>query len=475
MAETSNYPLPDYLRSAKPNPSENRAPWYVNTAPSYAGIFLWIAFYDQLGLGTLNAGGLGAVILGIIIAGFLSFLLFYLAPAMWGMKTGYPLYIIGSSTYGDKGGYFIPGLFMGVLQVGWYSVATFFSTDFVLKAIYGAAEAPGPRTIAFIITGIIWGYIFAFLAAKGIQYVAKVATFFPIVPLVMLLYAAFSASGGLSEFDVSKFDAAKMGIEHPTFMFGMLMAIQIIIGFFATAGAAGADFGMNNRDKNDVLMGGLVGVAVAIIVCGILPMIAIAGVMGSNPDLAYAEQGAWTFSQTIGQMAGGQFMFLLFAIASMAPACFCCFIIANSFSTMIPSISRMAFALGGATIGIILAVTGVAGELGPFFGLIGASFGPICGAITADYLLSGGKWPGPRKGINWAGYISLIVGFIVGILPNIGYGSIVPAAIYSYIVGFVLYIILAKAGLEPETIPYGKDELPADDAPVTEPQPDQLV
>ena len=40
--------LPDYIAKAVPNPPGKRAPWYVNTAPSYAGIFLWIAFYAQM-------------------------------------------------------------------------------------------------------------------------------------------------------------------------------------------------------------------------------------------------------------------------------------------------------------------------------------------------------------------------------------------------------------------------------------------
>jgi cytosine permease len=40
--------LPDYLAKAVPNPMGKRAPWYANTAPTYAGIFLWIAFYQQM-------------------------------------------------------------------------------------------------------------------------------------------------------------------------------------------------------------------------------------------------------------------------------------------------------------------------------------------------------------------------------------------------------------------------------------------
>ena len=38
---------------------------------------------------------------------------------------------------------------------------------------------------------------------------------------------------------------------------GFLNALLITIGFFATAGAAGTDFGMNNRDRKDIVLGGL--------------------------------------------------------------------------------------------------------------------------------------------------------------------------------------------------------------------------
>ena len=110
-------------------------------------------------------------------------------------------------------------------------------------------------------------------------------------------------------------------------------------------------------------------------------------------------------------------MFLLFTIASIPATCFCAFIAGNSLNTMIPSVPRVASTMCGATIGIILAVTGVAANLICFFLIIGASFGPICGAMAADYLLSGKRWAGPRQGINLAGYGAWLVGFIVGILP----------------------------------------------------------
>lgn len=48
--------IPDYLRASVPNPPEKRAPWYKNTSPSNAGIFLWVAFYLQIAVTLLREG-----------------------------------------------------------------------------------------------------------------------------------------------------------------------------------------------------------------------------------------------------------------------------------------------------------------------------------------------------------------------------------------------------------------------------------
>jgi len=41
----ANNAIPSYLTTATPVPASNRAAWFKNTAQSYAGIFLWIAFF----------------------------------------------------------------------------------------------------------------------------------------------------------------------------------------------------------------------------------------------------------------------------------------------------------------------------------------------------------------------------------------------------------------------------------------------
>jgi cytosine permease len=260
----------------------------------------------------------------------------------------------------------------------------------------------------------------------------------------MVLYVVLKTAGGISSYQVPD--------PNPYLAFTLL--IQSVIGFFATAGAAGADFGLNSRDGRDVKLGGLFGVALAIVYAGGMPLLAVAGANGLHPGVGM------TYDAVLGSIGGfsASAMFILFAIASVVPTCFCIFIAGNSFSTMIPGVPRVSSSMVAVTIGVILAVTGVAANLVAVFSLVGASFGPICGAMLADYLLSGGKWAGPRQGINWAGYAGWAVGFVIGILPLLSsvpasikmYDQ--PAALYGMIAGFLVYVVVAKLGGEPKTV-----------------------
>jgi cytosine permease len=173
-----------------------------------------------------------------------------------------------------------------------------------------------------------------------------------------------------------------------------------------------------------------------------------------NPNIADFSYGAVIAS--LGGMLATS-MFFLFAIASIPSACFCALIAGNSFSTMIPGVKRMSSMMVAVTVAIALAATGIAADLVAFFTIVGASFGPICGAMTADYILSGKRWAGPREGINMAGYTAWALGFLVGILPFLPVSEAVksyaqPAVVYSYITGFIVYLILAKMGMEPNAV-----------------------
>ncbi len=434
--------LPDYLAKAVPVPPGRRAPWYTNTAPTYFGVFLWIGFYQSIGEGTLAHAGLGLCLLAAAAGALLSYLLFYYAPAMLGMKTGFPLYVVGSSAFGARGGLLMPGLLMGALQIGWFAVSTSLATTLVLKALRIPVEH---GSLPFVVVAVLWGYAAAWVGAKGIQYVAKVALLVNAVPFLMILLVLWDTRGGIG------LAPAPAG-GSPWLAFALV--IEIVIGYFATAGAAGADFGMNSRDARDVRMGGLLGVGAAALFCAGVPLVSIAGAHGLHPGLA-----GYGYDATIASIGGwvARVAFALYAAASISGACFSIFIAGNSFATMLPGIPRVSSTMIGATLSIALAITGAAENLVTFFQIAGASFAPICGALLADYLLAGRRWTGPREGINPAGYAAWAVGFAIGVIPFLPVPEPVkayaqPSTLYSFLGGLLTYVLLAKAGLQTKVV-----------------------
>ena len=470
----SNGALPDYLSMAKPNPLGNRAAWYKNTAPTYAGIMLWFVFWQDVpggagALGGVLSHGLGTALLGLILAALLCHFLYYLVPAMLGMKTGLPLYIVGTSTYGATGGFVMPGFVMGLLQFGWLGVNACFSAAFLVKPFYPDLDLMEViSTPPHIIVAILWAAAAAFMGLKGIQYVARVATYLPLIPLGILVILFFCSVGGLGSFE-----PAQVGVtadaEGALSVVGVIaVLLTYVIGFFATAGAAGTDFGMNSRDDKDVQMGGLVGITGATIFAGGLALLIVAGTFGSGKA---TDASVLNPTQLMGALIGGKtgavFMWLL-ALAAFPPACFSSFIAANSFKTTLPKVNPFITVGIGTAVSILLAVTGWAADVVSVFGVIGASFGPVCGAMMVDYLMAGKKWAGPRAGWNLAGWISWVVGFIVGMAPLVGLADVPAAPLMAFVVGAVLYFILAKAGLESKFLEMAAAPAPAESAPAEE-------
>ena len=157
------------------------------------------------------------------------------------------------------------------------------------------------------------------------------------------------------------------------------------------------------------------------------------------------------------------------AIAAFPPACFSSFIAANSFKTTLPKVNPFISCGIGTAVACVLAVSGWAGNAVGVFKIIGASFGPICGAMMVDYLLAGKKWAGPRAGFNPAGWVSWAVGFIVGaadFIPPLA-GKIPCPPMAAFIVGAILYFALAKMGMESKVL-----DMPAADAGPAEAAPE---
>jgi cytosine permease len=471
--------LPNYLEAVQPVPKSNRVPWYLSSAQTYAGVMLWFAFWQVFAVGAgidkdlgqyskfaggVLSHGIGLALVGVVVAALICHFLFYLVPGLLGFKSGLPLYVVGTSTYGAHGGFLMPGFLMGLLQFGWLGVSSFFSAILLCAPFHDAAgHSYGPGSMPHIVVSIVWAVAAAIVGLKGIRYVAGVNTFAPIVPLIALAVLAWGTMSGWAKFEPQM--AIDAGLQktftNPTLhtlpalsAWGVFcLIVTYIVGFFATAGAAGVDFGMNNRNTRDVHLGGLVGIALATIISAGLTVLIVAGgvALGIGPDKADLRSTDMLAGIIGGK--GASVLLWLLALSAFPSSCFSSLIAANSFKTTLPKVNPW-ISVGIGTIGsITLAVTGWAGDVMGVFTIIGASFGPICGAMAADYLLAGRKWSGPRAGFNPAGWISWAVGFVVGgagLIPALS-GKIpeIPCPpVAAFIVGFVLYAVLAKIGVQ---------------------------
>lgn len=430
--------VPQYVSRSIPVPLSSRVPWHKSTFPTYAGIFLWVGFYLKIAEPTIQFADVGVCLWGLLLAGVLCFGLYYYVPAMLGMRTGHPLYVVGTSTFGATGGYLIPGLMMGALQVGWVAVVGAVSANFIMKGINLNSR------VLFSAIVIVWIYSLGWVAIKGIHYVGRIAKFSSWIPLIMILIVFWANRTGIAQYHPPQHAPA----------LGFLNVLTIVIGYFATAGAAGADFGMNNANRRDIVLGGLCGIVGGTLIAGGLPILSVAGYLGRATGTPSYDYSAAISS--VGALA--PIMFFLFAAASLVPTCFSSFIASNSFSTMLPRIPRPVSTFAALTVSVILAITGVADNLVGFFSLVAASFGPICGAMAADYIVAGRRWSGSRTGINWAGCTAWAIGFLVGIpehipgLPSAWVKADNPACIFSFAVGFAVYYILAKAKFLPPLV-----------------------
>ena len=465
MSNTSS--VPSYLECAKPNPGANRAPWYKNTAPTYAGIFLWFVFWSySLGSGTpggMLSAGVGVALGSVLVAALLCHFGFYYLPARFGQKTGLPLYIVGSSTFGATGGFLLPGFLMGLLQFGWLAV-NIFGSSMALNQMFGFKGIP------LYIVMAIWGIAAVVAALKGIQYVAKFSTYLPLIPAAILLALIAKTIGGLGSFSpdilVAASSAALARETGAVVAKGMgagavfAFALTYIVGFFATAGAAGVDFGTGSRNKNDVSMGGLFGVALAIFLTIGAAILITAGYYGTEAGKAALAAGTvdlnpMNLMSKIFNDSIAKWLAFALAITAFPSACFSSLIAANSIKTTLPKVNPWISCGIGCVVSIALAVSGVAGKCIAVFAFIGASFGPICGAITMEYILSKGRWSGPRAAFNPAGWIAWAVGFAIGVQPNFAAqcGFTIPAApVVAYVAGAVIYALLSK--MQTPVLPY---------------------
>lgn len=481
--------LPEYVASARPNPRSRRLGWLTTTAASYAGLMLWFVFWQKIpfgGDGGVPGGvlsqGLPTAIGALVLAALLCHYLFYLVPGLLGVKTGLPLAVVGTSTFGVRGGCVIPGLLTGVLQFGLLGVNAFFA-GFLLAAVTGhpstpgGAETPGNLSVVHVISSVLWIAAATLVGTKGVKQIGSVAAWTSILPILVLLWLLGNTIGGVPDFDVDRmmfaeslrlnavaretvwYDSPVSGITlYGSKTLGVVSLLcTYMIGFFAAIGVAGVDFGAENRSDRSIRLAGWIGIVLPACFTGIAALLIVAGaqpvLFDQYPDLTTTYCVPDLFEAVLGSRRNANLCMAMLVVASFPAACFSTWIAASAFTTSFPEI-RPTISCGiGVLATILFTATGWAGRTELVFGTAGALFGPVCGAVVADYLLAGRKWSGPRAGLNAPGWIAWLLGFAVGAAPLVSEvtGFALPLTIpcpplSAFIVAFVLYALLAKLG-----------------------------
>lgn len=479
-------PFSPPLQVALNSPPVERKGWQTTSAPSYIALFLGAVYFDQLGRRTLAIGGIGWSVLGAAVAGLLCYVLLYRVPALWGQKTGRPLTILASSTFGTTGTVGLTFIVFGLAQILIMAMATLYAVDWAfqglslcglvnLKAIEpwklrmggGAGPVLELRSPLVLVTSLVWIYAAALTGQFLVKIIAALMKIYPIFPALMLALAMILTIGGLPSFRPLEIDPATSAPVVDGGPRAFLMMIQLIFGYFAIAGAVAADFGAVSRTTRDVRLGGWIGVALAAWTVATLSLLTVAGALGrySAPLLLKNTPGVGNFSFRTALVLGlpeklAGAIFLFFALATLAQTCFSADIIGRRFTAVWPRISRLGWNLIGTTAAWPLVATGVAIRLEEIFTILGAIFAPMVGAMTADYVRNRGNWPGPRRGVNTAGLVAWGCGVGVGLVPLIAMAGgwsdgsrLQPASVFAFAMSFLIYNLLAAIGAESPAVP----------------------
>ena len=457
-------------------PAPEAKPWQTSTAPAYIGLFLWVVYFDQLPRWTLAVGGLLPSVLGALVAGLLCYLLLYYAPAMWGFKSGQPLTTLGTSTFGLTGARWITGALIGLVQVVWFAVATFYATELTFEGLL-ACRLMNPRSlepihlgglalpsILFLVTSLVWSFAAALVGHYLVQIIGALMNVYPIFMAALLAVAMCSTLAGLPRYHALEIDPATAGPIRAGGLDAFTMMIELVFGFFATAGALAADWGAVSRTERDVRLGGWVGVVLASWTVATLALLTVAGALGSLPDkagLAVVHGGVtldYSFKDAVLHGIGGSLgatILLVFGLGSLAPTCASAYRFGHHFAATWPRIARLHWTLIGTAAAWLLIAGGYAARLETIFSLMGALVAPLVAALTADFLRQRGRWLGARRGVNAPGLTAWAVGLAVGLVPTLAptagwdTGSrFQPAAVFAYLAAFVTYLVLAILGAE---------------------------
>lgn len=376
---------------------------------------------------TLFAGGaigpafpFGAI-LGLVLVGNLLLGAYCATLGFIAYKSGLSTVLMSRFSFGDVGSRWVDFV-LGFTQIGWYAVTNAFIADALTQLL-------GLPTAMRVVLTVFFTYAFCLTAYRGyraMDWLSRIA-----VP-AMLILIAISLTLGFQ-------DAGDLATLQPTAEMSLFQGLAVIIGTFISGGTQSTNWSrFADTGKNAVLSTSLAFFAIN----GLLVF------AGAFCTLVYGSEDLVQAMATQGILLGGIILLILNVWTTQDNTIYNFSIAGTNF---LRTPKRHLFVLGGATLALVLSLTGIYENMIQYLLLLGAVIPPIGGIIMADFWLRHqGSFPAMDSvlpAFNWAGVISYVVG--AGIAFYSGEAAIGVGPINGIIVAAVLYGILSRVIRQP--------------------------
>jgi cytosine permease len=347
---------------------------------------------------------------------------------------------VAASAFGTTGSEWITGIGVALGYIVWYTVALDYAVGAVLLGLrsFGLVQAAsltgwswGPVSIkspVYLCTALFW--IFITGMAGLLRLIGVIAALMKVyVPVALVLLGATAAwfVPELTHYDAD--DARRIAefADLPQSQQGA-STVDLIFGFFAMAGLLSVDWGGVARRRRDLVLGGIVGVALAASLASILSLIVVAGAVATvrraggefvasvtDPPLFSFR---WAVFHGIGGYTGGVIL-VLFGLASLAPACYAVWAFSRRLSTHWPRPRRWRWTWLGGAAAFVLNGTSAVGNPGAVYCIIGDIFAPAVGAIAGHWMGLRREWNSRNVTINPAGLRAWGFGAIIALVADV--------------------------------------------------------
>lgn len=353
---------------------------------------------------TLFAGGalgpafsipqlMAVILIGNLILGSYCAALGYIAS-----QSGLTTVLMARFSFGDVGSRWVDFI-MGFTQIGWYA----FTTAIVVQILLELLGVPSEGFL-YVALVLFFNYAFcatAYIGYRAIDWLSRLA-----VP-AMLVLVAISLVLAFRDFNGT--------LPEPTGEMTMGAALAVVIGTFISGGTQSTNWSRFAASGKSAVISTL---SAFMVVNGILVF------AGAFCTLVYGSEDLIKALATQGILAGGVILLILNVWTTQDNTIYAFSVAgANMFRTH----KRHAFVLGGATLALVLTLSGIYELLPSYLIFLGTVIPPVGGIIMVDFWLRhGGRFPkltSRLPAFNWAGVIAYVIGSVVAyVTGNAGMG-----------------------------------------------------